>query len=170
MTTSLTISPVLRALALAVVALALLLAAAPASALPHGATKRELLLREKERRALVRGARAASIARSVVGTSYRWGGSSTAGFDCSGLVMWAYGHVGLRLPHHAGTLATRGTRVPTGRLRPGDLLFFRGYGHVGIYLGRGRMVHAPQSGERVEVVRLASRYGRRLVEARRVVA
>jgi cell wall-associated NlpC family hydrolase len=85
-------------------------------------------------------------------------------------VRWAYGRVGVDLPHSSYALYGRGRRVGQGALRPGDLLFFEGLGHVGLFLGRGRMVHAPRSGRRVEVVRLsATSYGRRLVGARRVV-
>ncbi len=114
------------------------------------------------------GSRAARIALRAVGTPYRWGGSSKRGFDCSGLVMWAYAKLGVALPHQAAGQAQLGRRVPRRKLLPGDLVFFRGYGHVGMYVGRGRMVHAPQSGERVRIERLAGNYGRRLVEARRV--
>jgi cell wall-associated NlpC family hydrolase len=114
------------------------------------------------------GSRAAQIALEAVGTPYRWGGSSKRGFDCSGLVMWAYAKLGVALPHQAAGQAHLGRRVPRRRLLPGDLVFFSGYGHVGMYIGRGRMVHAPQSGERVRVERLGGNYGRRLVEARRI--
>ena len=171
MTSPLAIRPAVRALVLAAVALlVVLVTATPATALPDSATKRELWLREKERRALVKGVRAARIALQAVGTPYRWGGSSQTGFDCSGLTMWAYDRVGVPLPHRALSQAAIGRRIARSRLRPGDLLFFRGYGHVGMYLGRDRMVHAPQSGRYVEVVSLADRYGGRLVEIRRVAA
>ena len=116
------------------------------------------------------GSKAARLARQAVGSPYRWGGSSRRGFDCSGLVMWAYAKLGVALPHQAASQANLGRRVPRRNLLPGDLVFFRGYGHVGMYIGRGRMVHAPQSGERVRVERLAGNYGRRLVEARRIHA
>lgn len=118
------------------------------------------------------GDRAATIALKAVGSPYRWGGSSPeSGFDCSGLVYWAYRHLGLDLPHSSYALHGRGRPVPRSRLKPGDLLFFSGLGHVGVYVGRGRMVHAPQSGRHVEVVRLrGSYYGRGLVAARRLRA
>jgi cell wall-associated NlpC family hydrolase len=117
------------------------------------------------------GERAAQIALKVVGVPYRWGGASpSSGFDCSGLVRWAYGRVGIDLPHSSYALYGEGRRVAESRLEPGDLLFFEGLGHVGLYLGRGRMVHAPQTGRDVEVVRLDSTgYGGRLIGARRVV-
>ena len=118
------------------------------------------------------GERAAQVALKAVGVPYRWGGESPAsGFDCSGLVRWAYGHVGIELPHNSYALYSEGRRVGASRMEPGDLLFFEGLGHVGLYLGRGRMVHAPQTGRDVEVVRLdGSNYGSRLIGARRVVA
>lgn len=114
------------------------------------------------------GERAARIALREVGVPYRWGGSSPSGFDCSGLVYWTYSRLGISLPHSSYALASRGRRIRSSRLRPGDLLFFWGYGHVGLYIGHGRMVHAPHAGEHVQVVRLASGYGRALVAARRV--
>jgi len=119
-----------------------------------------------------KGLRAARKAVSAVGVPYRWGGESPeSGFDCSGLVRWAYLHVGVELPHSSYALYELGRRVSASRLEPGDLLFFEGLGHVGLYLGRGRMVHAPQTGRHVEVVRLGgSGYGGRLIGARRVAA
>ena len=92
-----------------------------------------------------------------VGVPYAWGGSSPAGFDCSGLVAYAFGRVGVALPHSSYALWDALPKVPRDRLRPGDLVFFNGLGHVGIYVGRGRYVHAPQTGETVEVETLASR-------------
>ncbi len=116
------------------------------------------------------GDRAAKIALRAVGVPYRWGGTSPAsGFDCSGLVYWAYGRVGIQVPHSSYALYGEGRHVVRSRMKAGDVLFFSGLGHVGLYLGRGRMVHAPSSGRRVEVVRLgSSHYGSRLVGARRV--
>ena len=118
------------------------------------------------------GQRAAAIALKAVGVPYRWGGASpSAGFDCSGLVYWAYGRLGIQLPHSSYALYDQGRRVARSRMRAGDLLFFSGLGHVGIYIGRGRMVHAPHSGSRVQVVSLGgSSYGLRLVGVRRVPA
>lgn len=117
------------------------------------------------------GKRAATIALKAVGVPYRWGGASPAsGFDCSGLVYWAYGKLGVELPHSSYALYDLGRRVRTSRLKAGDLLFFYGLGHVGMYIGRGRMVHAPSSGRLVEIVKLRdSNYGSRLVGARRIV-
>jgi cell wall-associated NlpC family hydrolase len=112
------------------------------------------------------GQRAARLALKAVGVPYAWGGSSPSnGFDCSGLVSWAYGRLGVRLPHSSYALYNRGRRVARSRLKTGDLVFFYGLGHVGMYLGRGRMVHAPSSGRRVEVVPLGGRY---VIGARRI--
>lgn len=114
------------------------------------------------------GNRAAEIAMTARGVPYRWGGASRAGFDCSGLVYWTYDHLGIELPHNAAALYGVGRRIERPDLRRGDLLFFEGLGHVGIYIGSNRMIHAPQSGERVRVTSLAGNYGRRLIGARRV--
>ena len=119
-----------------------------------------------------RGELAARAALQQVGIAYHWGGESPAtGFDCSGLVRWAYEQVGLDLPHSSYALYDTGRSVPASRLAPGDLLFFEGLGHVGIYVGKGRMVHAPQTGRDVEVVSLSgSAYGGRLDGARRIAS
>ena len=102
---------------------------------------------------------------------YRWGGASPAsGFDCSGLVYWAYGRLGVEVPHSSYALYDRGRYVTRSRMKPGDVLFFSGLGHVGIYIGRGRMVHAPHSGTNVQIVNLRrSSYGSRIVGVRRLV-
>jgi peptidoglycan DL-endopeptidase CwlO len=77
----------------------------------------------------------------------------------------------VELPHSSYALYDRGRRVARSRMKPGDLVFFSGLGHVGMYLGRGRMVHAPQSGRNVEVVPLrAPYYDSRLIGARRITA
>jgi peptidoglycan DL-endopeptidase CwlO len=167
-------------LALAVAALVFGCAAATASGRPHAATTPVAARapdnqpRPKHRAAVRRkrtlGERAARIALRAVGVPYRWGGTSpSSGFDCSGLVYWAYGRLGVEVPHSSYALAAIGRRVGRPHLKPGDVLVFSGYGHVGLYVGRGRMVHAPHSGTRVQVVRLGgSHYGSRLVTARRV--
>jgi cell wall-associated NlpC family hydrolase len=116
------------------------------------------------------GERAAAIALREVGVPYRWGGASPAGFDCSGLVDWAYGRLGVELPHSSYALYEQGRHVARSKMKAGDLLFFSGLGHVGIYIGGGRMVHAPHSGRLVEVVSLnRSSYGSQLAGIRRVL-
>jgi cell wall-associated NlpC family hydrolase len=79
--------------------------------------------------------------------------------------------VGIDLPHSSYALYSVGRRVSTSRMAPGDVVFFEGLGHVGLYVGRGKMVHAPQTGRNVEVVRLdGTGYGARLIGARRMVS
>jgi cell wall-associated NlpC family hydrolase len=115
------------------------------------------------------GERAAALAVREVGVPYRWGGSTPAGFDCSGLVYWAYGRLGIAVPHSSYALYDLGRRVARSRMKPGDLLFFSGLGHVGIYIGRGRMVHAPHTGTYVQIVKLGrSSYGSEIVGVRRL--
>lgn len=116
------------------------------------------------------GERAARIALRAVGVPYRWGGTSPAsGFDCSGLVYWAYGRLGIEVPHSSYALYSEGRGVARSRMKAGDVLVFSGLGHVGLYVGHGRMVHAPHSGTLVEIVRLASSsYGGRIVSVRRI--
>jgi cell wall-associated NlpC family hydrolase len=101
------------------------------------------------------GERAASFARGLVGAPYAWGGESPSGFDCSGLVRYVYGQFGLDLPHYTGGQFRVGHRVARAGLRPGDLVFFNGLAHVGLYLGDGQFVHAPRPGKRVQIDRLA---------------
>jgi cell wall-associated NlpC family hydrolase len=121
-------------------------------------------------RRTTKGERAVKLALQAVGIPYRWAGESPdTGFDCSGLVRWAYGRVGVDLPHNSYALYGVGRRVAASRMKPGDVLFFEGLGHVGLYAGKGRMVHAPETGRTVEVVRLnTTGYGSRLIGARRV--
>ena len=93
-------------------------------------------------------------ARSFVGVPYRYGGSSPrSGFDCSGFVAFVYRHFGIRLPHYTYAQYGRGRRVSVRSLRPGDLVFFYGLGHVGLYVGHQRFIHAPHTGARVRVER-----------------
>ncbi len=117
------------------------------------------------------GERAAGIALRAVGVPYRWGGISPAsGFDCSGLVYWAYGRLGIAVPHSSYALNVEGHGVARSKKKAGDVLVFSGLGHVGMYVGHGRMVHAPHSGAQVEVVKLgSSAYGSRIVGIRRIV-
>ena len=114
------------------------------------------------------GERAARLARRYVGVRYAWGGASPAhGFDCSGLVMYVYSKLGVSLPHHAASQYGYGRKVSRWGLKPGDLVFFSGLGHVGMFIGNGRFIDAPQSGAVVRVASLASRSSS-FVGARRV--
>jgi cell wall-associated NlpC family hydrolase len=98
------------------------------------------------------------VALKQRGIPYRWGGSSRAGFDCSGLVLYSYRTIGISLPHYNVSLFQFG-RAVHGRFKPGDLLFFHGLSHVGMYIGHGLFVHAPHTGTRVSVASLASYSG-----------
>jgi cell wall-associated NlpC family hydrolase len=118
------------------------------------------------------GTRAARYARRFVGIRYTYGGlSPRAGFDCSGLVTYVYRHFGVRLPHYSAAQFGYGRGVPRVALRPGDLVFFNGLGHVGIYIGEGRLVDATHPGGRVQVSSLLGGwYARTYVGARRIFA
>jgi cell wall-associated NlpC family hydrolase len=103
------------------------------------------------------GERAAAVALRQVGVPYRYGGQSRAGFDCSGLVHYSYGQVGVSAPRTTAALWQTLEPVPAGSVRVGDVLFFDIAGkvsHVGLYLGEGRFVHAPSTGRTVSVARL----------------
>jgi cell wall-associated NlpC family hydrolase len=109
-------------------------------------------------------------ARRFLGVPYAWGGTSPAGgFDCSGFTRYVFAHFGVSLPHYTFGQFDRGRSVSRSNLRPGDLVFFDGVGHVGLYIGSGRFIHAPHSGARVSVASLAGWYGRSFDGARRVI-
>ncbi|WP_155884651.1 NlpC/P60 family protein [Actinomadura flavalba] len=131
-----------------------------------------------------RGATVVRYALRWLGTPYSWGGGTPAGpsygiahgsgihgFDCSGIALYAWSKVGVRLDHWTGTQWTSGPHIPIGRLRPGDLVFFANntsdpdtIHHVGIFIGNGKMVEAPYTGARV---RIASIYRSGLIGATR---
>ena len=94
-------------------------------------------------------AAAASIALHYLGVPYVYGGASPRGFDCSGLVMYVYAQLGISLPHY--TVAQWNATEPVSSPAPGDLVFFNGLGHVGIYIGNGQMVDAPHTGSVVRI-------------------
>lgn len=105
------------------------------------------------------GERAAAIAYAQVGVPYRYGGASTQGFDCSGLVHYAYGRAGKPVARTTRGLWSATSAVRRSELQVGDLLFFDVEGkmsHVGLYLGNQRFVHAPSSGRTVSVESLNS--------------
>jgi cell wall-associated NlpC family hydrolase len=110
---------------------------------------------------------AATIAMKYLGIPYAWGGASPAGFDCSGLVMYVYAQLGILLPHYAAAQYGFGSPVSRDQLQPGDLVFFDGLSHVGIYIGGGQMVHAPQTGDVVKISSLSD-FGAGYVGARRL--
>lgn len=113
------------------------------------------------------------FALGLIDTGYRFGGKNPqAGLDCSGMVSYVFGKAaGMKLTGNAADIARRGRVVDSDKLRPGDLVFFntrnRPYSHVGIYIGDGRFVHAPNSDGRVRIDSLTkSWYATRFEEAR----
>jgi cell wall-associated NlpC family hydrolase len=104
--------------------------------LPSGNTVGEIALR-------------AALTRQ--GDPYVWAAAGPSEFDCSGLVVWAFAQEGISLPHYTGDLWNLGVHVSESDLEPGDLVFFFGLDHVGIYIGDGLMVDAPTQGQNVQV-------------------
>jgi peptidoglycan DL-endopeptidase CwlO len=111
---------------------------------------------------------AAAIAARYLGVPYRWGGASPSGFDCSGLVMYVYAQLGISLPHYTVAQYHMGVAVSRSQLQPGDLVFFDGLGHVGIYIGQNQFIHAPHTGDVVKVSSITGWYAQTYVGARRI--
>lgn len=101
------------------------------------------------------GSTVVSAAYSKLGCPYVWGASGPNTFDCSGLVMWCYAQAGVSLDHYSGSQGQSGAVIPVSQAQPGDILWKSG--HVGIYIGNGQYIHAPQTGD---VVKIASNVGR----------
>ena len=97
------------------------------------------------------GEQALRFALEKLGDEYVWGAAGPSTFDCSGLVMWAYEHVGISLEHFTGDQWNEGQHIPLSELQPGDLVFMYGLDHVGMYVGNGMMVDAPSSGQVVSI-------------------
>ena len=108
------------------------------------------------------------IAMQYLGIPYVYGGSPPAGFDCSGFVMYVYAQVGVSLPHNAAAQYGYGTPVDRSQLQPGDLVFFNGLGHNGIYIGGGQFIHSPHTGDVVKISSLSGWYDSTWVGARRL--
>ncbi len=127
-------------------------ATAPAATLVQSPVPMRHLFHHSHHRSRPFGSNVVAYARHFVGIRYSWGGSTPrTGFDCSGLVRFVYRRFGIRLPHSSWGDLSHGRRVTRRSLRPGDLVFFYGAGHVGIYVGRGHFIDAPHSGARVRI-------------------
>ena len=101
------------------------------------------------------GGQAVAIAERYLGVPYVWGGASPSGFDCSGLTMYVYAQLGVSLPHNAAAQYSGLPHVSESDLQPGDLVFFDGLNHVGIYIGGGSIIHAPHTGTVVQISSLS---------------
>jgi cell wall-associated NlpC family hydrolase len=108
------------------------------------------------------------IAMQYLGVPYVYGGASPSGFDCSGFVMYVFNQVGISLPHNAAAQYGYGIPVSLSQLQPGDLVFFNGLGHVGIYVGGGSFIHAPHTGDVVKISSLTGWYSSTFVGAKRL--
>jgi cell wall-associated NlpC family hydrolase len=94
---------------------------------------------------------AAQIALRYLGVPYVWGGAGPSGFDCSGLVMYVYAQLGISLAHYTGAQWSETSPISASQAQAGDLVFFNGLSHVGIYIGGGQMVDAPHTGSVVRI-------------------
>ena len=104
-------------------------------------------------------------AKEFIGIPYVYGGTSPSGFDCSGFVKYVYAHFGVALPRVTYDQIKVGTSIDYSELQAGDLVFFRGGDHVGIYVGNGQYIHAPRTGRTITVEDL----NRSVYAARRII-
>jgi len=114
---------------------------------------------------------AVGIAMRYLGVPYSWGGASPSGFDCSGFVMYVYAQLGVSLPHYTVSQYSYPNAVHPSRseLQPGDLVFFAGLGHVGIYIGNNQFIHAPHTGAVVSIDSLSGWYSSEYYGATRIL-
>jgi cell wall-associated NlpC family hydrolase len=108
------------------------------------------------------------IAMRYLGTQYVYGGSSPSGFDCSGFTMYVFAQIGVSLPHYTVAQYSLGSPVSRSQLEAGDLVFFDGLGHVGIYIGGGQFIHSPHTGDVVKISSISGWYAATYVGARRL--
>ncbi len=106
---------------------------------------------KEESYSLAAGQNIVEYAKNFIGVPYVYGGSSPSGFDCSGFVKFVYSYFGVSLPRTSYSQMSSGYAVSTSDLQPGDILVFRDGGHVGIYVGDGMYIHAPNSGRTVSI-------------------
>lgn len=137
-------------------------------------TKKENVEEKTTTKTSSKGQDAANYVKQFVGCKYVYGGSTPKGFDCSGLTMYVYKKYGINLSHSATAQSKVGTKVERSNLQPGDLVFFKNYrtntgiGHVGIYIGNNKFVHASTEKTGVITSTLSGSYSTRFVTARRI--
>ncbi len=127
-------------------------AAAPAATINDPDTVRVWI---SSRESVSASAALVRYAKTFVGVPYRWGGSDPSGFDCSGYIQYVYARFGVKMDHSTYSQRAAYPAVARKNLRAGDLVFFSGTGHAGIYIGRGRFIHSPRSGKRIHVASLS---------------
>ena len=142
----------------------------PAADLPRGHSHHHQHIHHPKHQngGVTRAERAVHVAERYLGVRYVWGGESPTGFDCSGLVQFAYNAIGISIPRTTYEQYRIGEPVSRDELEPGDLLFFDHVGHVGMYVGGGRFIHAPHTGTVVQFGTLSGWYAEHFVGARRV--
>jgi cell wall-associated NlpC family hydrolase len=134
--------------------------------LKHSETtsKTKVAVAKSNQKSINTGDEIADLAKSLLGSPYKYGGASPKGFDCSGLVYYTHGKLGIRTPRTSLQQHKSAKNISLSKLHSGDLVFFTlnkaSVSHVGIYLGNGRFIHAPKSGKRVTVSNLSDDFWR----------
>ncbi len=109
----------------------------------------------KKKKKKSKGAKALAFARKQLGEPYRYGAAGPNAWDCSGLTRGAWKKAGKKLPHNTRAQYRKGKKVKKKNLRKGDLIFFySGISHVGIYAGKGKVIHAPRPGSKVSYIKM----------------
>ncbi len=124
---------------------------------------------------LMKGNAISKTAQSQIGKKYTFGGTTPSkGFDCSGLIQWAYKKHGIKVPRVTEDQAKAGKKVASKKAKPGDIVVFRskytssGY-HTGIYIGNNKFVHSPKSGAKVRIESFNSYWKPKVASIRRIV-